>query len=97
MILVNVLLLVLFVFSSYMLWNKVTEWMTNDAYAIWSPLYITPFWVRESYFYIYPDGTTSRPPPQLNTPFILFLVMFALNLLFIIKLGRGKETKQSTT
>lgn len=98
MILVNVVLGLLYVVSDYVLWNIVTgpSWSYYGAVASWSPLYVTP---------TYPYGITWRPSvptmfepvPVLNVPFLLFLVMLAANLYFILKIGRSRETGKNLT
>jgi len=91
MILVNVVLGFLYVVSDYALWNIVggTSWRFYGAVASWSPLYVTPTYyppIQQR-----PYIPNAMPVPLLNIPFLLFWVMFAVNLYFIIKLGRSKE------
>ena len=97
MVLVNVLLGLLFIVSDYFLWSFISweNWSYNGAVPSWSPLYITPTYQPpiEPRPYI----VSPTPVPHLNIPFLLFLAMFAANLYFIIKLGKSKEAKQSTT
>lgn len=84
MILVNVVLGLLYVVSTFVLWRGIGEWV-SDGDASWSPLYITP--LQGMYF--------MGPPirvPLLNIPLLLFMVMFAVNLFFIIRLGRNKAS-----
>ena len=96
MIFFNCLLGLLYVVSNYVLWNIITgaSWTYYGAVATWSPLYVTPTYyppIPQRQYWV----GFSMPAPLLNTPFILFWVMFAMNLFFIIKLGRNKETKSS--
>ena len=97
MILDDVVLGLLYVVSDYVLWSIVSGpgWSYYGAVAIWSPFYVAP---------TYPYGIITERPfiatmvqsvPVLNVPFLLFLVMFAANLYFIVKLGRKKETEQN--
>jgi hypothetical protein len=90
MILANVVLALLYVFSSYVIWNTINEW-GNFVKIIWSPLYVTPIPTASIAYYI---GST-QPTQLLNIPFLLFWVIFATNLCFIIWLYRSKETKQT--
>jgi hypothetical protein len=92
MIAVNVVLALLYVISSYALWSSINEW-GNVVKVNWSPLYVTPIPAGSIAYYV---GST--PPTQLlNIPFLLFWVMFATNLFFIIRLYRSKEKKPNTT
>jgi hypothetical protein len=94
-IICNFMLSLLYVISDYVLWSIIggESWSYYGAVASWSPLYVTP---------VYPMITGSRPynfsfstpVPLLNIPFLLFLVMFATNLYFIIKIS--KESKRQT-
>jgi hypothetical protein len=84
-IIANGLVSLLFVLSSYSLWNNVNQWNTWNIGSIWSP------WLIESYRN--PDLPTVQMPvgPEWNVPFMLFWVMLAVNLYFIIKLQRTKS------
>ena len=90
MILANVVLALLYVFSSYVIWNTINEW-GNFVKTNWSPLYVTPIPTASIAYYI---GST-KPTQLLNIPFLLFWAIFATNLCFIIWLYRSKETKQT--
>ena len=97
MILVNVVLGLLFVVSDYFLWSFIRweSWSYNGAVPSWSPLFITPTYqppIEPRPYIVAPT-----PVPHLNIPFLLFLAMFVTNLYFLVKLGRGREAKQSTT
>jgi hypothetical protein len=92
MIAVNVVLALLYVVSSYALWSSINEWSNLNVKANWSPLYVTPIPVGSLAYYV---GSTI-PMQLLNIPFLLFLVIFATNLSFIVWLYRSKEKKQNT-
>ena len=83
MILANVVLGLVYVASTFVLWRDIGGWV-NDGDVSWSPLFITP--LQGPYFL----GPPVRVP-LVNIPFLLFLVIFAVNLYFIVKLGRNKE------
>jgi hypothetical protein len=86
MFLIDALLALQFAHSSFSLWDKLNGWVAMGyGEAVWSPLVITV-----------DTGMLMRSEIP-NTPFILFWVVFAVNLCFIMMLGRSKETKQSTT
>ncbi len=53
----------------------------------WSPLFIAPYRI--------PDAPTVQMPvpPQLNIPFMLFWIMLAVNIYYIVKLQRSEDTK----
>src|SRR4030042_6037796 len=85
MVLIDALLGLLFVYSSFSLWDHLNLWVDMGyGEAIWSPLVIT---VDTGMLFRYEIP---------NSPFILFWVVLAVNLFFIIMLGRNKETKQRT-
>jgi hypothetical protein len=86
MLSVNALLGLLYVVSSYWIWAEVEKWFKWSIASNWTP------------FLIYPYRNPDLPqlqmviPPLLNFPFILFCVILAVNLYFIIRLQRI-ETK----
>ena len=90
MIAVNVVLALLYVVSSYALWSSINEWSNLNVKANWSPLYVTPIPIGSLSYFI-------APTQLLNTPFLLFWVMFATNLSFVVWLYRSKEIKPNTT
>jgi hypothetical protein len=95
MIAVNVVLALLYVFSSYALWSSISGWSYWEATASWSPLYVTPTYPQVMGSRAYYIGA-SIPMQLLNIPFLLFWVMFATNLFFITWLYRSKEKKLNT-
>jgi hypothetical protein len=90
MVKINVLLGLLYGVSSYVLWMSVNQWVDWNVASNWSPLLITPYRI--------PDLPTVEMPLSslLNIPFVLFWIMFALNLYFLFRLQRSKETKPTT-
>ena len=91
MILVNALFGLLYVYLSYSVWDTIfnfisLNWANLSAASSFSPLtmYLTTgaFW--------------GFSIDVVNTPFILFWVVLATNLYFIVKLERDKEAKQGT-
>jgi hypothetical protein len=91
MILANVVLALLYAFSSYVIWNTINEWGNFAVKTNWSPLYVTPIFTGSLAHYV---GSTS-PRQLLNIPFLLFWVVFGTNLSFFIWLYRSKELKLS--
>jgi hypothetical protein len=85
----NVLVGLLFVLSSYFIWAEVNRWSVWNIASKWSPILITAYRIPNAPTVLMPVG------PLLNFPFILFWVMFAVNLYFIIRLQRSKETKSN--
>jgi hypothetical protein len=80
MILVNILLSLLFIAFNFM-YNSL---VTGDIRAIWSPLSITFYNVRS-----FGDVGLAYP----NFAFYFFLVLMIVNVYFILRLQRSKETK----
>ena len=85
----NVLLGLLFILSSYFIWVEVDRWTMWNIASKWSPTLITAYRIPNAPTVLMLVG------PLLNFPFILFWVMLAVNLYFIIRLQRSKETKSN--
>ena len=84
MILIDVLLGLLFAYSCFSLYDHLNMWVDMGyGEAIWSPLVITV------------DTGMLIKSEIPNTPFILFWVVLAVNLIFLVKLGKSKETHSS--
>jgi hypothetical protein len=79
MIVFNVLLGLVYGISCFVLWMNVDQWISWNITSNWSPLLVTPHRV--------PNMPTVETPvfPLWNIPFILFLVMLATNLYFILQ------------
>ncbi len=85
-ILVNAVLSLLFVVSNLYIWSIISWWSTVGIASNWSPIAVS------AYFYSgFTDPPTLATFPMLNLPFMLFWVMLAVNLYFIIILQRSKE------
>ncbi len=84
-IFVNLILGLLFVVSNYYVWFNVNKWNGMNIASIWDLFSITPYRI--------PNTPQVQMPinPLLNVPFMLFWVVIAVNLYFIIKLGRVKK------
>ncbi len=91
MILINASLGVLYILYSLDLWNTVRIWAHDGSASEWSPLYVTYFNIKS------PEPVHSQPYlyDRYNLPFILFCVILAVNIYFIIRLQRNKEAKQT--
>ncbi len=81
-ILVNVIIAVFFVVSNYYVWFNVNKWNGMNIASIWDLFSITPYRI--------PNTPQVQMPinPLLNVPFMLFWVVIAVNLYFIIKLPK---------
>jgi len=93
-LIINLILACAFVYSNLSLWSFVNAEYPYLVSSHWSPLGIV------APHYQYADGNISliqTPFLAFNYPFWIFWIMLAINLGFIIKLGRNKEAKQSTT
>jgi hypothetical protein len=84
MLLVNVLLSLLFVAFNFMY----SSLSTGDHRALWGPLSITFYNVRS-----FADIGLTYP----NFAFYFFWVLMIVNVYFIFRLQRSKETKQNTS
>jgi hypothetical protein len=82
---VNSLLGLLYVVSSFLLWNIVNgpNWSYYGAVARWSPLYVTPIYIQPIQERVFLIGS-AIPTQMVNVPFLLFLTMFAVNIFTII-------------
>jgi hypothetical protein len=89
MILANVLLGAVYLLLSFNLWNIVNNWLNYGVGSEWSPLIIHYAIIKLPQ--PYPSLPTVRD--QYNSPFILFFITLVVNIYFIIRLGRSKETK----
>ncbi len=87
MITVNVILALFFVFSNIFLWLTVNNYVRYGLAMEWSPLTIHPVFITEVHSLPLGIGVS-----QFNIPFWLFWVIFMVNIGFIIKLGKNKET-----
>jgi hypothetical protein len=90
-VITNIVLSFLYVISSYLIWTDVNRWSKWNIASIWSPIQITAYHI--------PDTPQVQMPvgPEWNLPFILFWVMLAINLFFIVKLQKSKQTKQNSS
>ena len=88
-ILVNVLLSLLYVCSSYYFWEELNNWYKWNMQSTWTPFYVYPHRI--------PNMPTVMMPIQkmLNLPFIMFsiiivtnCVMFATYFLIVPKLKK---------
>jgi hypothetical protein len=84
-IVVNAVLALLYVVSSYFLWSIISgrDWKYYGAAASWSPLYVTPTYTQPIQQTPHLVGSFI-PMEMVNIPFLLFLTMFAINILTIV-------------
>lgn len=84
-IVTNIALSLLYVLSSYFLWIDVNQWIKWNIASVWSPILITAYRI--------PVAPTVQMPvgPAYNVPFMLFWVMLAANLYFMLKIAKSKS------
>jgi hypothetical protein len=85
-IITNVVLSLLYVFSSLYLWDRVNSWLGGGSGSMWSPFQITLYPLSENWHMV-------PIIPLANFPFWIFWVTIAINMYFIIKLWSDKEAK----
>ena len=88
MIIVNALMGLLYVVSSSWIWTEVDKWVKWNIASDWTPLIIYPYHIPNTPQVLMPIF------PLWNFPFIIFCVTLAVNLYFIVRLQRSKETKR---
>jgi hypothetical protein len=88
MIMVNALLGLFYVISSYWIWAEINKWVKWNIASNWTPILIYPYRIPNT------PQVQMALSPLWNFPFILFLVIIGVNVYFIIRLQRSKETKQ---
>ena len=77
MILVNVLLSLVYVFSSYNFWEELNNWADWNMQSTWTP------------FYVYPHRILNLPTVEMpvqkmfNLPFIIFWVIIVTNCVML--------------
>ncbi len=92
-ILVNALLILLFVLSEYQIGSELNSYPNDLRYIRWSP-----FDIQDSHAYTFVNGNLvgiGGHVLMLNFPFWLFFAAIAINMYFIYRLQRSKETKQT--
>jgi disulfide bond formation protein DsbB len=86
---INLILALAFVYSNFSLWSFVNAESPFLVASHWSPLGIV------APHYLYTDGSISQiqtPFLAFNYPFWIFWITLAMNLFFIVKFGKGRET-----
>jgi hypothetical protein len=75
---INLLLAVVYVFSSIHFWEEMNNWYDYNMQSTWTPFYV--------YNHRIPNmSTVTMPvPPMLNLPFIIFLVTIVTNLVLLV-------------
>jgi hypothetical protein len=92
-ILVNALLILLFVLSEYQIGNELNSYPNDLRYIRWSP-----FDIQDSHAYAFVNGNLvgiGAHVLMLNFPFWLFFTAIAINMYFIYRLQKSKDTKQT--
>ena len=90
-IICNIILVLIFVYTNFSLWELVNAEYPYMIASHWSPLGIS------APHYIISDGSFSIVQTAymyFNTPFWIFWVLLIVNLYFIVKIG--KEAKSQT-
>jgi hypothetical protein len=85
-IVTDVVLGLLYVFSSLYLWDMVNSWLGNGSGSMWSAFQITLYPFSENWHMV-------PIIPVINIPFWLFWVTIAINMYFMIKLRSGKDAE----
>jgi hypothetical protein len=77
MISINLLLAIIYVFSSVNFWDEMNNWYDYNMQSTWTPFYV--------YNHRIPNmSTVAMPvPPMLNLPFIIFFVTIITNLVLL--------------
>ncbi len=94
MVLVNVLLSLLFIFACFVVSLSVEEWLSTGREGLYVVTSLSPFWVQMDITEPLPVGLLGHIDIP-NYPFYLFWVVIAVNLYFIFRLQRSKETARS--
>ena len=91
---VNVLLGLTFILSNYDLWD-----FAQSSTGLVQLVQFDPFWIRTIQLGALVNGqimpVNAVTAPYFNLPFWTFFVTIAVNMFFIYRLQRSKETKQS--
>jgi len=93
-IIVNVVLILLFVYADYSIGNIFNAYPESLFYVRWSPLSIQT--VLAGSFVNGDWMAVGALGDWINFPFLIFFVSTTVNLLFIIKLVRENESKKPT-
>jgi len=91
-ILVNLLLIYVYVSSSYIFWNELNNWYDYNMQSTWTPFYVYPHRIPDM-------PTVMMPVPKmLNLPFITFLIIIVTNLIMLTTyfLVKNKIQKKSS-
>ena len=89
---VNLILGLLFLYSSLSLMGSVNSEYPSLTVSHWSPFFITC-----SHYYFNSDGTYAIAQgiwQYLNSPFWVFWTMLLANLYFILKIGKTKAKQE---
>jgi hypothetical protein len=92
MIFVNFLLILFFVLAEFGIGNELNSYPNDLRYIRWSP-----FVIQDVHAGAFINGNwvaVGATTLTINFPFWLFFVAMAVNLYFMFKLQRSKETKQ---
>ena len=93
MIILNIVLFLLIGLGDYGIGNEFNSYPNDLRYIRWSP-----FMIQDSHAYTFLNGNLvgiGGDVLMLNFPFWLFLIAIAMNLYFLFRLQKSKETKQN--
>ncbi|MFC1487707.1 hypothetical protein ACFLRN_08490 [Thermoproteota archaeon] len=79
LILVNVLLSLLYVFSSYLFWEELNNWHDWSHISTWTPFFVYPHRIPNA-----PTEVEMVVPPMLNFPFIIFCIIMITNCVMLV-------------
>ncbi len=97
MLLANVLLILLFVYANYAIWEVINfHRAVNYFLAHGNGITGEPQTVTSGPFFIYNHGVDMNGGTSMfNSPFWIFFVAIAVNIYFMFKLQKTNETKQN--
>ena len=96
MVLVNVLLSVLYIYSSYHFWGELNSWYDWNIQCSWTPFYVYPHQL------IALETPLMPLTPILNIPFIIFCIITVTNCVMlaiyfgILRIQRFVDKKAKT-
>ncbi len=84
---INAFLGALYVISSYLIWFELDKWSRWNIASLWNPILVQPYHIPNTPQVLMPIF------PLWNVPFILFVIMLAVNVFYLLKLHGSKQAK----
>ena len=91
MALANVLPSLFFVLANLVVWLGVESWLNTGSEGLYVVTDVSPLWIQMDITQPLPVMSNAHIDIP-NYPFYVFWVAIAVNLFFVIRLGRSKET-----